>query len=131
MDDYLGSWELIPELCIYEKGEPPVSGLYRISVSGDSTNFSIQWIDGVGNEYEHEFGGPADGSQLATDAPGATHMTITRVDERTLDSAVFNDSVRTMYARRRAHGDLLSTAQTIHSHGDPYSIFQVYKRRRD
>lgn len=131
MDEYVGSWELIPELCIYERGEPPLDARYRIAVTGDATTVSIQWTDRAGNENDLEFGGPADGSRLATDAPGATHVTITRVDERTLDSAVYNGSELLMYARRRALEDLLSTVQTVHSDGGHFSNFQVYRRHRD
>ena len=33
--DFLGSWQLIPDSCKYQQGEPPKSGEYHIEVDGE------------------------------------------------------------------------------------------------
>jgi hypothetical protein len=34
-DCYLGQWELVPELCLYQHGEPPTWGIYDIQLTRD------------------------------------------------------------------------------------------------
>jgi len=127
-DAYLGKWELIPELCIYDRGEAPTRGLYTIAEAAGVVSISISWIDVEGEEHSISFSGASDGSPQSTSAPGLTHMTISRMSANTLDSAAFNGEDQTMYARRVAHDNLLSTLQRITSENGTFSIFQVYKR---
>ena len=82
-DRYPGTWLLVPELCLYEEGEPPRSGLYRISQQAGEVSISIAWQAQDGSEHEVEFGGPHDGSRQASESPGATHFSITRVNDST------------------------------------------------
>ncbi len=127
-DTYLGSWELIPELCIYERGEAPASALYTVTESEGVISISIDWIDREGEKHHIEFGGVPDGSPQSSEAPGITHMTLTRLNSSTLDSAAYNGNEQTMYARRMAHDDLLSTLQRISTDDGEFSVFQVYRR---
>jgi len=127
-DTYLGAWHLIPELCIYQQGEAPRSGLYTIEESAGVLRLAVDWVDRAGLAHHVEFGGQPDGSEQTVDTPGLTHMTLTRIDSGTLDSAAFRDGEPVMYARRVAHGDLLSTLQRIRTPAGEVSIFQVYRR---
>ena len=34
-DRYLGRWQLLPELCLYQHGDPPASGTYEIADRGN------------------------------------------------------------------------------------------------
>ena len=127
-DLYIGEWELIPELCVYEQGSAPRSGTYSISDVAGITTIFIDWTDQAGEEHHIEYAGPADGSSQPTEAPGLTRMTLTRISENTLDSAAYNGDDEILYARRTAHGDLLSTYQRTYVGGERTSIFQVYRR---
>lgn len=127
-DTFLGTWALIPELCIYEEGVAPKSGIYEIKERNNQVEISVNWTDSEGQAHAIEFGGAADGSDLPADAPGVTHMTLTRIDEHTLDSAAFNQDAQIMYARRVANDSLLTTWQRIDVPGGQNSIFQVYRR---
>jgi hypothetical protein len=128
-DTYLGTWDLIPELCIYEQGEAPRSGVYTIGESEGVVSISMSWTDAEGEQHAIEYGGLPDGSEHPLEAPDLTHMTLTRIDSSTLDSAAYKGEDQMMYARRTAHDDLLTTLQRIKTEDDgSVSIFQVYSR---
>ncbi len=42
-DAYLGSWRLLPELCLDEFGPVPESGSYRMEQSGADVHVTIEW----------------------------------------------------------------------------------------
>lgn len=130
MKSYLGHWQLVPELCIYQQGEPPASGLYEIAEDGEQIVISIKWETAAGETQSASFAGPPTGEQLPIEAPGVSHLSISHVDELTLDSAAYLDGKEIMYARRAvsSQGDLLSTVQTLHGEAGSVSNFQVYRR---
>jgi hypothetical protein len=130
-DRYLGQWELVPELCLYQHGEPPTWGIYDIQLHGDDITIAIQWGDVDGATHEIGFASTPDGIVRESDAPGITHFSLTRVSELMLDSAAIADGRQVAYARRAASpsGDLLTTVQTASTpDGVPFSNFQVYRR---
>lgn len=128
---YLGLWHLIPELSIYEQGEPPVSGTYHITESDGVVAFSIDWTAPGGTPNSMAFSGPLDGAKHPADLPGLSHVSYTHIDEWTLDSAAFADDRQMMHARRRASkdGTLLAVVQRIRiPDGAMISNMQVYRR---
>ncbi len=130
MANYLGKWQLVPELCIYQQGEPPISGVYELTGIPGGVDVQIAWEDSEGNALTTGFNGPDDGSKQSIEAPGITHFSITRIDENTLDSAAFDDDQTIMTARRVVSNDgkLLTTVQTTLSGEGKTSNFQVYRR---
>lgn len=137
-DLYLGAWELIPELCLYEFGSAPTSGVYRISKEGRQLRITIEWrMDEESDPQSTGFGGPTDGSPqplpAAAPASGPDSFTLTRVDERTLDSAALRGDEQVAYARRvaSADGKLLAVMQEARDpDGVKYRNFQLYRRIR-
>lgn len=130
-DLYIGTWRLVPELCLYQHGEHPASGIYEIGVKADEITVGISWRDAEGNTHEITYGGIPDGRPRETDAPGATHFSMTRVNSRVLDSAAFADGRQVAFARRAASSDgsLLATVQRgSTASGEMFSNFQVYRR---
>ena len=129
-DRYLGRWRLIPELCLYQTGEVPISGIYEISEQGPVVAISIQWQTAVGTNHSIEFSGPSDGSLQPAETPGVSELSISRISSTILDSAAFLQGKETMYARRAASSDgrLLSTVQTGVASDTPFRNFQVYVR---
>lgn len=137
-DHIVGTWVLIPELSIYEVGAPPASGVYEIARSQDRYDFTVRWTVEVGGaELSAAFGGPGDGSARPLDLPAGAPdgtpdaMTITRVDEATLDSEAILDGRVVAYARRRVSsgGGLLSVMQEVRTpEGRGPRNFQVYRR---
>lgn len=130
-DLYIGSWRLIPELCLYQAGEVPLSGLYEIAENHGAVEVSIWWQETDGSERNVTFSGVPDGSHLPSDGPGVSEFSLTRVSEAILDSSAFAGGEEVAYARRAVSADglLLSTVQRGRTpQGEPFSNFQVYRR---
>lgn len=136
-DLYLGTWELVPELSLYELGPVPASGTYEITRAGEGVQVRIRWtMQAGGPEQSTAFGGPADGVPQALPAAaaqggGPDAFSLTRVDGRTLDSAALRGGAVVAYARRVASvdGGLLATVQEgSRPDGSRFRNFQVYRR---
>ncbi len=140
-DAYIGTWTLVPELCIYEEGQPPLSGTYRTSQSEGEVSISIDWEASDGSTHHIEFGAPNDGTRqplstpgvASVDAPGISHLSITRVSPLILDSSAYAGADEVAYARRLASQDglLLSTVQVgRRADGTSFRNFQVYRKAK-
>jgi len=128
---YLGTWILVPELCLYEEGNPPVSGIYRISQLDGDVRISIDWEAQDGMKHQIEFQAPDSGAKQPSNNPGTSHFSITRVSPLILDSHAYAGEEEVAYARRRASGDglLLATVQAgRRANGRSFRNFQVYRR---
>ncbi len=133
IESYLGTWVLIPELCVYQSGSPPIEGRYALAKYGGRIEFLIQWRDGDGQSHSLEFGGPLDGQKHPSKAPGISTLCYEEIDERTLDSTAFDGDTPRMYARRVASldGSLLAVSQVIYGDEGAVTNFQVYRREGD
>ena len=129
-DLYIGKWQLIPELCLYQVGDVPLSATYEITEVEGVVSISICWKTLEGSDLELAFSGPTDGSRQSTDAPGEAELSISRVSNTILDSSAYLDGEEIMFARRSASldGRLLSTVQTGTTGDTPFRNFQVYSR---
>ena len=68
-DRYVGAWLLVPELCHYQEGSPPLSGHYEIAQEAGVVTVMITWSDDAGVEHATSFAGPNDGRVMKTEAP--------------------------------------------------------------
>lgn len=135
-DLYLGQWQLVPELSLYQFGPLPAACTYLIQEDARGIRVSMRWqLQSDGPESTMEFGGPADGSRHTLpgdlDASATTTFSITRIDPHTLDSAAFRGDERFAYARRVAShdGSLLAIVQEgLLPDGGSFRNFQVYRR---
>lgn len=134
-DRFLGRWELIPELSIFQTGTPAVSGLCTIELHGRMCHVAIAWRElGAEGDQTVGFASPIDGEIQRTPAyrPGFPDgFSLIRVDEGTLDSHAYIGDEVVMYSRRAASADgqLLSTVHEQNLPGQPHSRnFQVYRR---
>lgn len=131
---YHATWILVPELSFYEKGDVPISGKYRISVSGDVVSFTINWVSNDGQEHTITFGGALDGEQHKIEQPPNATASYTTIDTHTLDSAMYVDGVQAAYARRIVSNDglLMSVLQTgTLPDGTRFRNTQVYRKLED
>lgn len=133
-DLYLGTWELVPELSLYEFGPLPASCTYEVIESDAGVRVDMRWsMEPGGEEFRQEFGGPADGSRRVLDEAGAVSFSLTRVDARTLESRAFRGEEEFAFARRVASrdGELLAIVQEgRRPDGTTFRNFQVYRRGR-
>ncbi len=130
-DRFLGIWQLVPELCLYEFGPLPTSGEYRIARQGKVLELSVAWTMADGVPRSMSYTAPDDGSWQPYEGPGAEAVTLSRIDECTLDSAAFRAGRSIGYARRVASqdGGLLVVVQDgAKDDGEKFRNFQVYRR---
>ncbi len=134
-DAFLGIWVLDPARSDYEFGQPPKSGVYHISTDGERYRMDIAWTDQADQEFEVSYEAIPDGVEYPYEAaPAADRVSVsmTRVDERTLDSASFKDGKQIAYARRvlSADGTFMTITQSgLDGHGREYSNLSVYEKQ--
>jgi hypothetical protein len=130
---FAGTWDLVPELCLYQDGVPPRFGTYAISVMDERADFTLAWTDREGKSHELRYGGPVDGSVIPHRGGPVTEMSFSRVDALTLDSAAYAEGREVAWARRcaSADGQLLSVLSVSRHHHDDVEArnFQVWRRR--
>lgn len=97
---FIGSWILIPESCVYEQGEAPQHGEYEISEAGKELRIVMRWIESSGETQEFSLVGKPDGQRH----PFAVGKL---VDEIQLECP----SNRELTSRAYYQGELLMTAQ--------------------
>ena len=136
-DGFLGSWELVPELSLYEQGATPASGRYEIASGGaGGVEVSICWtMEEGGTEHATSFEGRTDGQPVPLPGGGSgagpDAFALTRVDSRTLDSAALRQGTVVAFARRVASldGQLLAVVQeAARPDGTRSRNFQLYRR---
>jgi hypothetical protein len=114
-DEFIGKWRLQPQRSRYEVGDPPRSGLYTISGRGERYLFEIEWQGADGQNMSTSYTATPNGRKVAYENPQiAEFVSLTRVDELTLDSESFKDGARIAHARRELldDGQLMRVTQS-------------------
>jgi len=131
-DAFVGKWKLDPTQNNYELGEPPQSGTYQIEPKDDGYLITMAWVTSDGQEMKMSYEGTPDGVEYAYENPAiADVMSMTRVDEHTLDSAAFKGGMRIAYARRQLSKDLKTMTVTqsgLKPDGVEFNNVSVYRR---
>jgi hypothetical protein len=136
---FLGTWTLIPELCIYEAGSVPASCDYTISEDSNGFHFQVRWqVEAAGVFLKTSFAGVPDGYprpllQESTAVPPAlTTLALTCPKENTLASMLFDQGILISSARRTASydGTLLTVIQEhFDKRGSATKNIQIYRRK--
>lgn len=130
-DRYLGRWQLVPELSLYEYGPAPTAGVYLIERDQRLVRVTSSWTMPDGLSMSESYEGREDGSWQPHDGPGAEAYTMNRIDANTLDSAAFRAGASIGYSRRVASDDgtlLVVVQDGARDNGDKFRNFQVYRR---
>lgn len=131
--DFLGLWQLVPESCQYEQGEPPTSGVYRIEEKEDGTlKFTAEWVDAQGKSDSVSFAGLPDGTKTPFAAGElADALAIEAVSSRELNSYAYFDGKELMLAQRQldSSGDAMRVTQLVRlQNGESPSNVAIYRR---
>lgn len=119
---FAGDWRLRPDRSRYEDGPPPARASYHIEARGEDVRFAAEWLDRHGQEQRM-------GYTLRFDAGG--DVTLTLVDERTLDTAVKRGGEVVAHARRVLSEDgatLTITQSSTSPDGKTVANVAVYER---
>lgn len=131
--EFLGLWQLIPESCQYEQGDPPASGFYRIEENKDGTlEFTAQWVDAAGKSDSVSFSGFPDGTKMPFAAGElADSLAIEAVSARELNSYAYLDGKELMVAQRQldASGNAMRVTQIVRlPNGESPGNVAIYRR---
>lgn len=130
-EKFEGEWILLPELSIYQNGEPPLSGKYIIRTNKGVVEFEIEWTDSTGKAHKLAFGGPLDGEKHEVKTPGLSSVVYKKINDFTLDSYAYSGDKMLLNARRVVAEDLSLLAVSQISYGDEGALtnLQVYRRK--
>jgi hypothetical protein len=131
--DFLGLWQLIPESCQYEQGDPPASGSYQIAENKDGTlEFTATWVDAAGTSGSVSFSGFPDGTKMPFAAGElADALAIEAVSARELNSYAYLDGKELMVAQRQldASRDAMRVTQVVRlPNGESPGNIAIYRR---
>lgn len=130
---FLGLWQLIPESCQYEQGDPPRSGTYRIEEApGGVVSFEAHWVDASGESQSVRFAGPPDGQKMPF-AGGelADALAVEAVSERELNTYAYYEGKELMVAQRQldASGQAMRITQLVRlPMGQSPANVSIYRR---
>lgn len=131
-DPFLGIWQLISEKSKYENGDPPIGGNYTIELHGDGYLITMQWETYFGAWSEMSYHAIPDGQDHHYDDPNiADTISMTRIDEHTLDSDTKKGGHVISHARRTLSHDLreMTVVQSGSlPEGGTFENFSVYRR---
>lgn len=132
-DKFLGTWELIPEMSQYELGQPPRSGIYKVSASGSGYAIEVDWTTPEGALAHLAYHAiPDDQVYPQADNAFADATSMTHVGERRLDSSAFKAGRLTLHVSRilSENGLTMHVCQTNHTpDGAELRNRSVYRKR--
>jgi hypothetical protein len=133
-DPFIGTWKLDPEQSRYQFGTPPQSGTYHIEADGGCYLITMDWVDAQGKTFHQSYTAIPDGVQHPYDnADVAEFVSMTRLDNLTLDSATYKGGERIAYAVRTLSADqqtmTITQAGTTPMGGVQFENRAVYVRQ--
>ena len=133
-DPFLGTWELVPSKSEYQFGDPPTRGTYIIEIYGNGYLMTMAWTTVHGRDLEMSYEATPDGIQYPLEnSIVADGMSMTRVDEYTLDSATFKNIDQIAHARRELSHDkntMTVTQSGKTPDGGDFANVAVYVRKK-
>ena len=132
-DPFVGKWEMIPAENNYQHGAPPISGTYIIDHDGSSYRIAMRWTTVDSQQFEMAYTSIPDGIDYPYEGnPAIDTVSMTRVDEYTLDSTTKKDGQIVNHGRRvlSENGRLMTITQSgTRPDGQPYSNISVYAKQ--
>jgi hypothetical protein len=132
-DPFVGQWLLDPPQSRYELGEPPASGRYHIQPDGDGYLVTMEWETPEGERHKASYRSVPDGIDYPYENPAvAETVSMTRVDERTLDSTSKKGGQIIAHARRvlSLDGRTMTVTQSgLTPDGTRFANLSVYKKQ--
>jgi hypothetical protein len=131
-DAFVGTWELDAAQNRYQFGDAPQQGLYIIAPNQNGYLVTMQWMNSAGKSFEMSYEATPDGKEYPANAPGVDNQSMTRVDDKTLDSAAMASGKVIAYARRilSDDGQIMTITQSGKTPGgEEFTNTSVYMRR--
>lgn len=132
LNDFLGSWQLVPERSVYSAGVPPKSATYQIQGDAQELTFTIDWIDQSDKPFHVAYTGVADGKRHKTAIAPTVDEMQTTIEGNNLQTLSYQGGKLTAIADRKlaADGQELEVLQRyLRPDGGELTILQFYTRR--
>jgi hypothetical protein len=132
--NFLASWQLFPEKGIYELGERPKSGIYKISSEENSYTLKVenQWVNLENKAFQFAYRVDAhSGTRVFEDAPFADHSEVIFPNSISLEIHFFrgDENVLQLTHEILPNGYLSLTQKGINSEGKYYTNKEVYHKQ--
>ncbi|MDX1417028.1 MAG: hypothetical protein R3293_22680 [Candidatus Promineifilaceae bacterium] len=131
-DQFLGTWELLPEKSRYDEGFPPVKGTYGISADGDRLTFEMAWTDVTGEAHQMAYSEICDGRfHPYADADIADEICLTLKSDALLESVAKKNGITVLIAQRilRTNTELQVIMSGPLPSGGAYRNVAYYKKQ--
>ncbi len=133
-DPFLGTWIMKPELNVYQFGNAPQRGTYKIETDGDGYLVTMSWTTIEGTDLTMSYNGIPDGIDYPTDPEtGVDSMSMTRKSDKVLDSAAMKDGKVVAYGTRilSEDGNIMTVKQSGKTpDGQEFVNTSIYVRKR-
>lgn len=132
--NFLASWQLFPEKCIFEKGLAPKSGNYKVESieNGQALSISINWVS-LDNEafYTQYRIVPNDEIQVLNDNEIADQVQATIFNASSLSTVFFKDHLKVLSVLHEImpNGYLKITQEGHDSAGKQFKNVEIYHKQ--
>ncbi len=132
--NFLYSWQLFPEKGIYEKGERPKSGIYKLSASGERNNLSVEmnWVTLENQAFSSDYVLEADGDfHSMTDQGVAEKAKVQFIDSISFEILLLITDEKTLriFHEIQPNGYLKVTEQSTNQEGNAYQNISYYHKQ--
>ena len=132
--NFLYSWQLFPEKGIYEKGERPKSGIYKLSASGERNNLSVEmnWVTLENQAFSSDYVLEADGDfHSMTDQGVAEKAKVQFIDSISFEILLLITDEMTLriFHEIQPNGYLKVTEQSTNQEGNAYQNISYYHKQ--
>lgn len=131
--NFLGSWQLFPEKGIYESGERPRSGIYKIEAAGDKElAISHSWITIGDQGFSSQYRVLADGELNTFEDPQlADQVQVAFVDSLNFELHFYRGGqvILHLVHELMPNGYMKITQQGIRPDGTSYTNTEIYHRQ--
>jgi hypothetical protein len=132
--DFIGSWQLIPEKSVYEKGVPPKSYILRIGIEHLEPlqlRFEQNWLTYDNASYSTEYTIIADGSTNAlSDHDATTQVSMLVHDKSTITYDAYNGDNKLWHHKYVVNGrGHLELRQDIIEDGVTHAKFDIFHKQ--
>ncbi|MFN8441320.1 MAG: hypothetical protein U0175_11145 [Caldilineaceae bacterium] len=131
LDNFIGTWQLIPERSIYSAGGPPKSATYQISGNQAELTFTIQWIDQNDKPFHVSYRCVPDGARHSDPSTPTVDQIQTELIDHNLQTLSYKDDKLVAIADRKLSADsneLEVTQKYLRPDGGELNILQFYSK---
>jgi hypothetical protein len=132
--NFLASWQLFPEKCIYQKGEVPKSGNYKIESvkNGTELKISMNWVSRLNEAFFADFNFVPDTLLHSCDQPDfAEKISGEFINASTLVISFFKDDKSFLTTKHEilSNGYLQITQEGMDEEGKVFSNKDIYHKQ--